>query len=329
MEKKMELQETLIKRAQEIISLCKQEIRDLNEDELKEFDNIKEQLRSLGEEKPIEEPAPIEEPVNEEQLQAEEAPATEEPTNEEKPTEERTLSEETNKPINLNKRKMEVKYSLVKELRNAYETGKKINLAEVRAYTVNDEGEDVVQTDIYDIWEPLRAKNVLVQAGAKYISGIKNNVQIPLMSAVSVNWAAETGAASDGSGAFSSKSLSPKRLTAKYPVSLELLAQDSIGVENAIRADIAKALSAKLEATILGGAAGSTTQPAGMFYGATPTLIENFAGLTALEAGVETANVYGEMKYIMSPAAKGDFRAMAKSSKSTQLVMEAGHFSYR
>jgi len=324
MEKKMELQETLIKRAQEIISLCKQEIRDLNEDELKEFDNIKEQLRSLGEEKPVEEPAPIEEPVNEEQPQEEEAPATEEPKIEEKPTEERTLSEETNKPINLNKRKMEVKYSLVKELRNAYETGKKINLAEVRAYTVNDEGEDVVQTDIYDIWEPLRAKNVLVQAGAKYISGIKNNVQIPLMSAVSVNWAAETGAASDGSGAFSSKSLSPKRLTAKYPVSLELLAQDSIGVENAIRADIAKALSAKLEATILGGAAGSTTQPAGMFYGATPVLIENFAGLTALEAGVETANVYGEMKYIMSPAAKGDFRAMAKSSKSTQLVMEAG-----
>ena len=121
---------------------------------------------------------------------------------------------------------MSEKFNLMKELRSAYETGKKINLAEIneRAYTVASEGEDVVKTDLFDIWEPLRAKNVLIEAGAQYIPGIKNNIQIPLMGAVSVAWAAETGAASDGSGVFTSKTLTPKRITAKYPISLELLA---------------------------------------------------------------------------------------------------------
>jgi len=213
----------------------------------------------------------------------------------------------------------------MKELRSSLETGKSFNLNEVRAYTVNDEGEDVVQTDIYDIWGPLRAKNVLVAAGAQYISGIKNNIQIPLMGKVSCAFEGEVAPAQDGSAAFTSKTLTPKRITAKYPISLQLLAQDSIGVETKIREDIIAAVNAKLEEVLLGDGAGSTTIPAGLFNGQTLTPVTDFKGITALEASVETNNVYGDMKYVMSPAAKGEFRAMPKSTKSTQLVMENGN----
>ena len=225
--------------------------------------------------------------------------------------------------------KMEKRYSLMKELRSALETGKSFNLADVeaRAYTVSAEGDDVVATDIYDIWSPLRSKNVLVQAGAQVITGIKNNVQIPLMSAVSAQWASETGAAADGSGTFTSKKLTPKRITAKYPISLQLLAQDSIGVENAIRADIQKAINSKLEATLLGNAAGDDDKPAGLFYapetGSTVVEIGTFADVCNFEGKVEEANFEGG-KYIMSPKAKAALRNMPKSAKSTQLVMEAG-----
>lgn len=231
---------------------------------------------------------------------------------------------ENKEEINKRNITMKQKFNLMKELRNSLETGKSFNLNEVRSYSVNAVGEEVVQTDIFDIWGPLRAKNVLVAAGAQYISGIKNNVQIPLMGKVSCSFEGEVDAAQDGSGTFTAKTLTPKRITAKYPISLQLLSQDSIGIEAKIREDIIAAVNAKLEEVLLGDSEGSTTIPAGLFNGKTLSAISDFKGITALEAGVETNNVYGDMKYIMSPAAKGEFRAMAKSAKSTQLVMENG-----
>lgn len=278
----------------------------------------------------VEEKAEEEETSGEtkEEKAEEETPASGETQEEKSEQEEEPKKEEetrNNKVIN-NTLKMEKRFNLMKELRNALQTGKSFNLPlESRAYTVTAEGEDVVATDIYDIWEPLRAKNVLVQAGAKTITGIKNNVQIPLMSAVSCSFAGETDAAQDGSGSFSNKKLTPKRITAKYPVSLELIAQDSIGVENAIRNDIMKAVNSKLEATILGAAAGTTDKPAGIFYGASADTVTAFSGITGLEAEVEVENYdLGTCKYIVSPAAKASLRNMAKSAKSTQLVMEGG-----
>lgn len=288
-------QSTLIKRCQEIVDNCKAEIRDMTDEEMKEFEDNKAEIINL-------------------RSQLEELKARLESYV--VPSEDNIENKSFNN--NKNSNSMSEKFNLMKELRSAYETGKKINLAEIneRAYTVASEGEDVVKTDLFDIWEPLRAKNVLIEAGAQYIPGIKNNIQIPLMGAVSVAWAAETGAASDGSGVFTSKTLTPKRITAKYPISLELLAQDSIGVEQAIRNDIVKAVNAKLEATLLGADAGDTTKPAGLFYGATKSVIASFGDVTALEADIEDANVYGNCKYIMSPSAKADLRGMVKGANA-------------
>lgn len=297
-------QSTLIKRCQEIVDNCKAEIRDMTDEEMKEFEDNKAEIINL-------------------RSQLEELKARLESYV--VPSEDNIENKSFNN--NKNSNSMSEKFNLMKELRSAYETGKKINLAEIneRAYTVASEGEDVVKTDLFDIWEPLRAKNVLIEAGAQYIPGIKNNIQIPLMGAVSVAWAAETGAASDGSGVFTSKTLTPKRITAKYPISLELLAQDSIGVEQAIRNDIVKAVNAKLEATLLGADAGDTTKPAGLFYGATKSVIASFGDVAALEADVEDANVYGNCKYIMSPSAKADLRGMVKGANAgAGMVMEDG-----
>lgn len=324
-----EKQETLIQRCEELVNLCKSEVREMTEDEKKEYEEKQEEIKSLQDEyRSLEESEKEKEEEKEEEEKEEKSDEKtsdeEEKQDDNEEKEEKEESDKSEEDKNKRNITMEQKFNLMKELRNSLETGKSFNLAEVRAYTVNDEGEDVVQTDIYDIWGPLRAKNVLVAAGAQYISGIKNNVQIPLMSAVSCSFEGETSAASDGSGSFSSKTLTPKRITAKYPISLQLLAQDSIGVEAKIREDIIAAINAKLEATLLGDGEGTTTKPAGLFYNQTPAVITDFAGITALEAGVETDNVFGEMKYVMSPAAKGDLRAMAKSTKSTQLVMENG-----
>ena len=192
------------------------------------------------------------------------------------------------------------------------------------AITVTAEGEDVVATEIYDILEPLRAKNVLVAAGAKFITGLVGDVQVPSMSAGNVTWEGETASAKDGAQTFTAVKLSPKRLTAYVDISKQFLVQDSKSAEALIRQDIINAINSKLEATILGSAAGTTTQPAGIFNGKSKTTIASFKDVCDLEAKIEDANVIGECKYVMSNKAKAALRNMAKSAKSTELVMEGG-----
>lgn len=250
----------------------------------------------------------------------------------------------TQKHININTMK-EQRFSLLKAIRNVAENRQqdKVTAAvcnegmkEMRAAGLNtvgqiyiptmetraavsvaSEGVDVVATDLYDIIEPLRAKNVLVQAGAKFYTGLTNNAQIPVMTGSNVNWAGETAAATDGNVLFNNVTLTPKRLTAYVDISKMLLAQDSIGVENAIRQDLINAINSKLESTILGKGAKSATSPAGIFNGKTPTKVTDFEGLVGLEAKVEEANVLGGISYIASPSARASFRNMMKGSRGT------------
>lgn len=255
-----------------------------------------------------------------------------------------TRSARTHKHININTMK-EQRFSLLKAIRNVAENRQLDNVTaavcnegmkEMRAAGLNtvgqiyiptmetraavsvaSEGVDVVATDLYDIIEPLRAKNVLVQAGAKFYTGLTNNAQIPVMTGSNVNWAGETAAATDGNVLFNNVTLTPKRLTAYVDISKMLLAQDSIGVENAIRQDLINAINSKLESTILGKGAKSATSPAGIFNGKTPTKVTDFEGLVGLEAKVEEANVLGGISYIASPSARASFRNMMKGSRGT------------
>ena len=199
-------------------------------------------------------------------------------------------------------------------------------IEERASITVAAEGEDTVATNLYNVIAPLRAKNVLVQAGAKFITNLTGDVQIPLMTAESCGWESEIGEAKDGAGTFSSVKLSPKRLTAYIDLSKQFIIQDSVGAEELIRQDLINALNAKLESTILGAEEGDATKPEGIFKTIDPTAhtVANFADLVNAESDIEDANVIGEMKYVMSNKAKAAFRSMAKSSKTTQLVMEGG-----
>ena len=263
---------------------------------------------------------------------------------EDKEEDKETRSARTHKHININTMK-EQRFSLLKAIRNVAENRPqdKVTAAvcnegmkEMRAAGLNtvgqiyiptmetraavsvaSEGVDVVATDLYDIIEPLRAKNVLVQAGAKFYTGLTNNAQIPVMTGSNVNWAGETAAATDGNVLFNNVTLTPKRLTAYVDISKMLLAQDSIGVENAIRQDLINAINSKLESTILGKGAKSATSPAGIFNGKTPTKVTDFEGLVGLEAKVEEANVLGGVSYIASPSARASFRNMMKGSRGT------------
>ena len=198
---------------------------------------------------------------------------------------------------------------------------------EVRAiHSVTADGESVVATDVFDILTPLRAKNVLAQAGATIYSNLTSDVKIPIMSKSNVTFEDENGEAKDGAGAFNYLKLTPHRLTAYVDISKELLAQDSVDVENAIRTDLVNAINSKLEEAFLSDFSGSTVQPKGVFAVVKPdsAVTKDFATLVANEAKVEDANILNEPCYILSNKAKAALRAMAKGVKSTELVYENG-----
>lgn len=192
--------------------------------------------------------------------------------------------------------------------------------ADVQA-TVATAGMEAVAEDRLNILEPLRANLVMAKAGATFMTGLVGNVAIPAYSGTSVGWEGEVAPAKDGAGIFSEIKLTPKRLTAVYDVSKQFLIQDSVSAEAMLRADIVKAISNELEATILGDAAGSATKPAGMFNGASAATL-TYDGTVDMEEELEEANVNGELSYIVSPKAKAALRKAKKGENG--FVMEDG-----
>ncbi|MDY3945447.1 MAG: hypothetical protein SOY92_05550, partial [Prevotella sp.] len=208
----------LKKKANEIIERCKSEVRDLQEDEKSELEVIKKEIIDLNTQL-----SKLEERLKNLRFDDEdEAVEDEEKEDKEVSEDEEDTDEENNVDNNKEKRNMKKKaFSLVRSIRNIVnntpmndidtavisagnEQARKaginfqgqIQLPSTRAaVTVTAEGEDVVATELFDILKPLRAKNVLAQAGAKFLTGLVGNVQVPVMSKSNVTWEGEVAAA--------------------------------------------------------------------------------------------------------------------------------------
>ena len=189
---------------------------------------------------------------------------------------------------------------------------------------INGVHDDVIETDFQSLLEPLYANSVLADAGVTFLRNLVNDIQVPIMDKQSVGWAGEIDAAAKTTAAFSSKRMSPRRLSAYTDISRQLLIQNDGSIEAAIRRDIVNALTDRLEATVLGKVAGDEVKPAGIGYGKSATLVDDYTKMCNFEATLEATNISGEPKYILSPTAKAAFRAMPQSSKATRLVMENG-----
>lgn len=184
----------------------------------------------------------------------------------------------------------------------------------------------VVETEVENILAPLRDNSVLINAGAKYLTNLNGNVKLPVMGKGNVTWEGETASAKDAGNTITAKELKPKRLTAFVDVSKQFLIQDSADAEATLRADIVNAIGEKLQQTILGTAVGSETQPNGIFSidASAVTSVTTFKDVCDLEAKVDDSNAGANRCYLVSNKAKAGLRNMAKSTKSTELVMQNG-----
>lgn len=184
----------------------------------------------------------------------------------------------------------------------------------------------VVETSVENILAPLRDNSVLISAGAKFLTNLQGNVKLPVMGKGNVTWEGETATAKDAGNTITAKELKPMRLTAFLDCSKTFLIQDSADAEATLRADIVNAISEKLQQTILGTEAGTETQPAGIFSidASAVTSVTTFKDICDLEAKVDDSNAGANRCYLVSNKAKAGLRNMAKSAKSTELVMQNG-----
>ena len=182
--------------------------------------------------------------------------------------------------------------SLMQLLRNARNT--EGHTVVVPAFTemmrstisAGNNGTDLVETEFKGLLEPLYAESVLAKLGARFYPGLpQGNIHVPIMGKSSCNWAGETGNSSDGAPDTSSVELTPHRLTSYIDISKQLLNQDSIGIEEAIRRDLVKSISDKFEATVFGAEAGSVNKPKGLFWDASASP----AAVRTLEDGTDFA----------------------------------------
>lgn len=307
--------EQLKLRAANIISIAKTENRRLNDAEDNEFNDIVKQLSDIDNElRSIEE-------NNSKQINNK--------TNSK--MEKFSLLKAINDVANnrqLDERAQEVVNNGIAEMRKAGQSysGQIVLPIEERGEiqaTAASKGKENVAEDKLGILEPLRANMVLAKAGATYMTGLVGNISIPVYSGSNVNWAGEVAAASDGGGTFSEVNLEPKRLTAYIDVSKQFLIQDSNSAEEMLKRDIVAAISEKLEATILGNAAGDATKPAGLFNGVTADKAAiKFSDVVAMETALESKNVKGNIMFLVSPSAKGILKSQENTVGYPKYIME-------
>lgn len=188
--------------------------------------------------------------------------------------------------------------------------------------TVEGQGAETVAEDLLNILEPLRAKLVLAQAGASYMTGLVGNISIPAYSGSQVTWEGEVAEAKDGAGTFTEVKLEPHRLTAYIDLSKQFLIQDSVSAEEMLKRDIVNAIANKLEATILGSET-IVNAPEGMLNGVVAdSAAITYEDIVAMETELEEANVRGDIKFVVSPSAKAKLKTTKLDAGSGKFAME-------
>lgn len=196
--------------------------------------------------------------------------------------------------------------------------------SETRGINVTDSVGATVGVDVADILAPLRDNLVLAKAGAKFMTGLKNDLKLPSLIGNEAKWASEVGnVANDATAALNGVTLKPKRISVILPVSKQFLIQSSDSAEAILKENIMTAISEKLQKTILSNVVNDATAPKGI-YAATPVSAKTYKALCDMEAEADKKNLGQNRTYIVGNKAKAALRQLQKGTNNTQMVYDKG-----
>lgn len=200
---------------------------------------------------------------------------------------------------------------------------------EKRVVTGAGEGSNLIATDLRgdQFIDVLRAKMVVRRLGARVLSGLVGDVDLPkLASSASVAWVADNAALTPGDPDFAKVEMSPKHAGVVTEFSRSTLLQSSPDIEQLLRSDFAQLLAQALDQVALKG--GGSNEPTGVMQ-TNGLATVNFAGgptwakvLSMIEA-VEEANAEASA-WVTTPACVRVMRSTVRvGSTDSRMIMEA------
>lgn len=153
--------------------------------------------------------------------------------------------------------------------------------------------------------EPLRARLVVRRLGARVLSGLTGNVDIPRLTKSAVgHWVAENAAITPSDPEFDKVSLAPKHCGGIVEMSRNMLQQTSPDVEQLVRSDLAAVLARAIDKAAIAGTGG--TQPVGVLGTVgvgTVTWAATWAKVLEFVAAIENADAaQGSLAWLTHPS---------------------------
>ena len=180
--------------------------------------------------------------------------------------------------------------------------------------------------------ELLRTETVVIQSGARLLTGLVGNVDIPKQAGKSTGyWVAEDGEPTDSEVPTATVSLSPKTVAIAVPVTRRLLKQSSPDAEAIVRGDLIETAAEMIDLAALEGS-GTSNQPLGI-VGQTGVLTQTVGSagnpiwgeLVGFETSLASANsLRGSPAFVTAPGVVGNLKTRAKDSGSGRFLLENG-----
>ncbi len=176
--------------------------------------------------------------------------------------------------------------------------------------------------------ELLRNKMYTVAMGARILSGLVGNIDIPKQTGgATASWLSEQATVSESNQTVGQLQLTPHRLSAATAFTNQLLSQASVDVENFVREDLMKVIALARDLAAIAGT-GNSGQPLGILnttglstsvtFANAQTML--YADALAFENNVAINNAdLGSLGYMTTPTVRKNAKATAEISAANSI----------
>lgn len=198
--------------------------------------------------------------------------------------------------------------------------------------TPADGGYTVTSQMMYQ--EALRNRLILTQAGATYMGGLVNNIDLIQGEAITMGWLDENAEGSDTKKQFSKVSVNPMRCFVNVPISKQLTIQSNLDIDRVIINDIMASHAELLETAAINGA--GSKQPTGVLNtdGIGSVAIGDNGGpitfkkIVDLETAITIKNAdVSSMAYVTNAKVRGEAKTTLKSANVAGYIWEGGEMN--
>lgn len=195
------------------------------------------------------------------------------------------------------------------------------------AFTIGNEGADVMQTTLGQVIPFLQPMPVVEKLGATMATGLTGDFQLPVFTNnAAISAYTETGDITDTTITSSNKKLSPKRYGGEIQWSVQAGIQSSFALENALRAMLNQALAVAVDSEALNGS-GSSNRVTGLLnYSGIGTVVmgtnggePTWAKVLEFLSDVQIANsLTGSLNFATTPALMAKMMGTPRQSSGVE-----------